>query len=280
MRSFRNFCARNGLLLAAGVAMLPAAQGQMTPAPDERWNGGLKTAFFGDRHIVESDDVISLQAPKRAEDAAVVPISVRAQIAQTEQRYIKTISLIIDKNPAPLGGVFHFTPKSGSADLALRVRINEYTMVRAIAETNDGALHMSSRFVKASGGCSAPVGTDLDAAMRRLGKIRFRTDTTASLTEPMRVQLAISHPNITGLQMDQVSHLYMPAHFIKEVSVTFNGERVFAAETDISISENPNFGFYFVPRAAGVLYAEAVDTQGAKFTRTHVIDPSPIAASQ
>ena len=33
---------------------------------------------------------------------------------------------------------------------------------------------MTKKFVKASGGCSAPIGADLDAAMKRLGKMKFR----------------------------------------------------------------------------------------------------------
>src|SRR5690606_2919187 len=110
--------------------------------------------------------------------------------------YIRTITLLIDKNPDPLGGVFHFTPQSGRADLGLRVRVNEYSAIRAIAETNDGTLHMAQRFVKASGGCSAPVGTDLDTARARLGQMRFRTLEAGGADEPQLVQLMISHPNV------------------------------------------------------------------------------------
>ena len=71
-------------------------------------------------------------------------------------------------------GIFHFTPHSGKADLALRVRLNAYSNVRVITETSDGKLHMSKRFVKASGGCSAPVGTNLEAAFKRMGKMKFK----------------------------------------------------------------------------------------------------------
>ncbi len=238
-------------------------------SPAGPWESNLRNAFFADRPIVEDDDVISLEAPGRAENAAIVPIRIRAGFAQTPARYIESITLIIDKNPAPLGGVFRFTRRSGRADLALRIRVNAYTNVRAIAETNDGSLHMSTRFVKASGGCSAPVGTDLDAAMARLGKMKLRTQTQPDATQPLLAQLAISHPNITGLQMDQVTHLYMPPHFVRKVSVTFNAEPVFDAQTDISISENPNFRFYFMPSENGELVAEIEDTDGSIYTKSH-----------
>ena len=56
------------------------------------------------------------------------------------------------------------------------MRIDEYTFVRAIAETNDGQLYMATRFVKASGGCSAPPGKDAQEALATLGKMRLRVD--------------------------------------------------------------------------------------------------------
>lgn len=245
------------------------------------WDLLLRESYFGDRPILESDEVIALEAPRRAENAAIVPIKIRAQIPQTEERYIKTLTLLIDKNPVPLAGTFHFTPKSGRADLALRVRINAYSHIRAIAETNDGELHMTKEFVKASGGCSAPVGTDLEAAMKRLGKMKFKTARISSTGDPVSTQLGISHPNITGLQMDQVTQLYMPAHFVNKVKVSLDGELVFSAETDISVSENPNFRFYLVPQAEsegkGELIAEVEDTHGSKFTKTYQLAPARIA---
>ena len=158
------------------------------------WSGGLRATYFGDRPIIENDEVIALDAPKRAEDSAVVPIAINTHWPQTEERYIKTITLLIDKNPVPLAGRFHFTPKSGRADIATRIRVNEYSPVRAIAETNDGKLYMSRRFVKASGGCSAPIGSDLDAAMARLGKMKLTLREQASPGQPQLAQLRISHP--------------------------------------------------------------------------------------
>ena len=235
---------------------------------DVVWNGSLKKFFFADRPIQDAEGVIALDAPVRAEDGAVVPIQITAGFPQTTERYIKTVSLVIDRNPSPMAGRFHFSPKSGKADLALRIRVNEYSPVRVIAETNDGKLFMASRFVKATGGCSAPVGTDLDAARKRLGKIRMKTRATG-LYEPVQTQLAVSHPNLTGLQKDQVSLLFIPSHFIQKINVTFEGEQIFSAETDISVSENPNFRFYFVPEKAGKMIAEIEDSRGMRFTQSY-----------
>ena len=101
--------------------------------------------------------------------------------------------------------------------------------------------------------------------MRRLGKMKFRVGEPVLLGEPLGVQLRVSHPNVTGLQMDQLTRLYAPPHYVKDVKITFAGEPVFWAETGFSLSENPSFGFYFVPHGAGELRAEVVDTQGLRF---------------
>ena len=255
-------------------AMVVPAAGEATIVEEDMiWTGGLRQAYFGDRPIIQSDDLIVLNAPDRAEDAAIVPISISSKIAQTEDRYIKTIYVFIDKNPAPLTGTFHFTPASGRADLAFRVRVNAYSPIRVIAETNNGDLHMSRRFVKATGGCSAPAGADLDAAMARLGKMKLRTDSGEHSARPVAVQLMISHPNFSGMQMDQVSRMYAPAHFVRQIKVSFDGAEIFSAETSFGISENPNFRFFFVPEHEGELSAEVVDTKDQMFSQSLQVAP-------
>jgi sulfur-oxidizing protein SoxY len=241
---------------------------------DSAWNGGLKQKFFGDKAIQETNDVIELTAPYRAEDPSLVPISVAGKIVQTPEKYIKAITLIIDNNPVPFAAAFSFTPDSGKADIGLRVRVNAYSPVRAIAETNDGKLTMSRVFVKASGGCSSPVGADLDAAMARMGKMKFRLDgDKLTLQQPNQVQLLISHPNITGMQMNQISRTITPAHYVEQVKVSFDGKPVMTAKTDIAVSADPNFRFYFKPDKAGELKAEIIDNKGKQFTDVQKVSP-------
>jgi sulfur-oxidizing protein SoxY len=65
--------------------------------------------------------------------------------------------------------------------------------------------------------------------------------------------------------MDQVSRLYAPAHFVRQVRVNYDGQLVMSADVDISISENPNFRFYFLPHGNGELKAELVDSKELQF---------------
>lgn len=252
---------------------------------ETEWNNVLKNRYFSGKTVEESDKIIELDAPVRAEDPALVPLKINTKIKQTNDSYIKKILVLVDKNPFPFVGEFEFSPYSGKADLAMRIRVNTYSYIRAIAEMNDGKLYMSKKFVKASGGCSAPVGADLDAAMQRLGKMKFRLDGGVKPKEPTLVQLLISHPNLSGMQMDQVTRFIKKSHFVEQMKVTFNDKPILTAKTDIAISSDPNFRFFFVPGGSGTLKAEITDTtcesptardvctKGKTYAETYAINP-------
>ena len=260
-----------GTLLVLGLCAGARAQIKTGDDPEASpiWQK-VRASLFQSRPIASTGDVISLEAPVRADDAAIVPVAIKTRFPQASSRYVDKIYLIIDNNPSPVAAVFQFTPSSGRADIETRVRIDEYTHVRAVAETNDGQLHMSTRFVKASGGCSAPPGKDAQAALATLGRMKFRVEgdaaDTPSASQPVLAQLMISHPNSSGLAMDQVTRLFTPAHFVRQIRITYGAQMVMSADVDFSISENPNFRFYFLPRGDGELRAEVVDSNDLRFT--------------
>lgn len=250
--------------------MMTLFSSDLAAQEENKWQDFIYQQYFSGKKVIESEKIHHLDAPLRAENGAIVPIKIHAKISQQEAFYIKKITLIIDENPVPWAGTFNFTPKSGKASLDLRVRLNAYSIIRALAETNTGEIYMSKRFIKASGGCSAPIGTDIESAMLSLGKIRMRSQSTTDQSI-QKIQLAVMHPNITGLQMDQITRNYAPAHFIKDVRISFEGEEIFSAQTDISISQNPNFEFYLLPEIKGDLVAEITDSKGFKFSQIHTI---------
>ena len=264
---------RTGLVAALSVFLftaLPAAAAD----DDDPWVD-IHSYLFDDREILDGAGIIRLDAPDRAQDAAIVPVKIHAEIPQTEDRFIKTIHLLIDKNPAPIAGVFHMTPDSGVASIATRVRVNEYTNVRAVAETNDGKLYMATAFVKASGGCSAPALKDHEAAMARLGKMKLKTINPFTPGEPNQVQLMISHPNYSGLQMDPATRNWIPPHFVEQIDVRYGDRTIMSVEGDISLSENPSIRFSFVPDEPGEIEVHAKDTDGAIFAKTWQIGDLP-----
>ena len=244
-------------------------------APEPLWEDYLRYSYFEDRPIAEQEDVIQLHAPAHAEDAATVPIKIYAMVPQTEQRYIKEVTLLIDNNPIPFVGRFKFTPHAGRADLTMRIRMNDFSYVRAIAEMSDGSLHMSKRFIKASGGCSGPIPIDMEKAMTRLGKMKLQVaGLDVSGNKPLSTKLRISHPNFSGFQANEDNDGIMPEHYVKNIKVSFAGELVLSAETHVSISADPSFGFYLAPHKDGELVAEITDSAGKTFTKKIAVQGS------
>lgn len=253
--------------VASTAALLPMSVAAEAPQASEVsvWSK-VRNGLFGSRAINENaSDIVQLDAPSRAEDAATVPIGIRTNLLQTPGRYIQKLYLLVDNNPSPIAAVFELTPESGRADIETRIRVEQYTDVRAVAELIDGSLYMATRFVKASGGCSAPAGKDPKEALRNAGRIKFRVDGPIEAGKPAAAQLAVSHPNASGLVLDQVTRLYEPAYYVRKVNVSYAGKPILSADIDFSISENPNFRFYFLPGGEGELRAEVVDTKDLSF---------------
>jgi sulfur-oxidizing protein SoxY len=148
--------------------------------------------------------------------------------------------------------------------------------VRAIAETSDGKLWMSSRWVKAAGGCSAPNARNrVPAAL--LGKMKFKFDDDIKYNEPNLVQLMIRHPNESALAGDFDPTLV--PQFVRSVVVTYAGRPVMTAEVDFSLSDNPSFRFYFVPRDKGELRAQVEDTHDNRFVQAlQIQEGAPVLA--
>src|SRR3954452_5771183 len=181
------------------------------PDPETAIWAALKRSLFEGRPMHEgAASIVELDAPARAEDAAVVPIAIRTKLEQKPDRYVKRLYLIVDNNPSPLAAVFDLSVASGRADIETRIRVDQYTWVRAVAELSDGTLAVDRRFVKASGGCSVAPGADA-ASAARLGRMRLAVDESA-YNEATLAQLIISHPNDSGLAMDQLTRLYPPAY--------------------------------------------------------------------
>ncbi|WP_247872016.1 quinoprotein dehydrogenase-associated SoxYZ-like carrier [Azospirillum sp. TSO35-2] len=235
-----------------------------------RWDL-LHDLYFKDRPVEDAGDRMRIDAPARAYDAALVPVRVEVE----PSLHLKSLSLIIDNNPVPLAATVRFGPASAGNSIETRVRVNEYTNVRAVGETADGRLMMTRVFVKAAGGCSAPAVKDPQEALARLGRIKVNLPDTVMAGSPATAQLLISHPNSSGLQFDQVSRTYIPAHYIRSIAIRYGGQPVLDIDTDISISEDPNIRFSFVPGTGGSLEVVAQDTKGATFTRTVPVKTGP-----
>jgi sulfur-oxidizing protein SoxY len=258
---------RIALLVVALMVLAPPVRAEDDAAARaERW-AFLKDTIFQQRPVQDGAGVIGLDAPARALDAALVPITV------TLARPVRTVWLLVDENPSPLVGTFHFGPAADPATLKTRIRVDQYTLVHAVAETEDGQLYMAERFVKAAGGCSAPSTKDAVLAMQRLGKMKFRLDAGPTHGDSRTAELLISHPNNNGMQADQITHLFVPARFIQDVKVTRGEDLVFDFEADISLSEDPAITFGLRPEGEEPVTVEVRDSAQAVFRQTFEVPP-------
>lgn len=257
----RLLCIASLVAIALGT---PAASAAETYDP---WPG-LVQDIFSNRPMNDGNDVIDIEMPARAEDAAIVPVTLRTKLSPGDSRRVVAITLVIDENPAPMAAKFTLAPDANVTEISTRVRVNNYTNVHAVAELSDGKLYVSKVYVKASGGCSAPAAKNVEEAKNRLGQMRYRQFTKAeqgAAPSTREAQIMIGHPNNSGLQMDQVTQLYIPAFFVNELHIWLDDSPALAMEGGISISEDPNIRFTYVSNGARHFRAEAKDTDGHVF---------------
>jgi sulfur-oxidizing protein SoxY len=261
-----------GLLAALSTSAAPSrAAESYDPWP------GLVQDIFNNRPMDDGSNVIAIEMPYRAEDAAIVPVTLTSKLSPDDNRHLVAITLVIDQNPAPMAAKFELGPDARVSEISTRVRVNSYTNVHAVAELSDGKLYMVKTYVKASGGCSAPAGKNPEEAKAHIGQMKYR-QFVASDQAPNNgkrdAQIMIGHPNNSGLQMDQITHLYIPAFFVDELHVWQDNSPVLTMEGGISISEDPNIRFTYVSNGAKTFRAEAKDTSGHVFQKQWDVDNS------
>ena len=264
---------RRRLVLGLGalpMAMAPAARAAIGGLPSNTGHADvspewelLRGRLFGARPIDAGSGRVQLIAPLRAAYGASVPVKIVSKLPQTAALYVRRLHLLVDKNPSPLAATLELTPEVGQADFETRLRVDEYSHVRVISELSNGELHMDSRYVKTSGGCSAPPNRD---APELIGKTIFKLPEPPKMGVPTIADLTVLHPNDTGFELNNVTVMYIPSHFVRTIAVSYAGRRIFDADLDFSISENPTWRFNFVPHVPGELRAEVVDSKEHRYT--------------
>ena len=260
-----------GAAMAQQVTPPPAAIA--TPEPGSAW-ADVADSLFAERPLI-ADDVVLVDAPYRAEDAAIVPVTIRTNLAPGDSRRVERLTLVIDENPSPVAATFTIGEGAGVSEIGTRVRVNAYSPVHVVAELSDGSLHVAEVFVKASGGCAAPASKDPEQALALLGRMKLRQYVEAAADPsaakgPMshaQAQLMIRHPNSSGLQMDQVTRYYIPAHFVTALTIRQGDALILSMEGGISISEDPTFRFDYLPNGAPIS-VKATDTDAKVFTQS------------
>lgn len=257
---------RFAMLVAMLVAMTTVEAATAVPgeaaAGVSRWDL-LRTQLFADREILV-DELVTIEAPPRAFDSARVPVVVHASRDGRAAR-IKSLHLIVDNNPLPVAGTFHFEPGLDWHSVDTELRVNEYTPMRVVAELEDGSLHMNETFIKAVGGCSAPPSSYERSDSSAFGSFRGGLERILQPRAQALARIRLVHPNASGMQFDQLSRTYIPPHYVHTMGASLDGEPLFTLETNFSLSQDPVLGFDFSPEKNGTLSLYAVDSKGERF---------------
>ncbi len=141
---------------AATTAGLALGAGLLTPsAVLAAWNKSAFTAKAVDAAIKAAEgsalttpsSEITIKAPDIAENGAVVPVSIKANLDN-----VTSIALLVEKNATPLSAIFHL-PAGTLPDVSTRVKMGKTGDVIAVVKAG-GKLYSARKGVKVTiGGC-------------------------------------------------------------------------------------------------------------------------------
>ena len=104
-----------------------------------------------------------------------------------------------------------------------------------------------------------------------LGQMKFRAFRADAGGLP-EGQIMVRHPQNSGLQMDQLTRLYIPPFFVDKLKIFQGDDLIMTMDGGIAIAEDPNLRFNYKPNCAAGFRVEAVDTSKHIFRDEWTID--------
>jgi len=137
---------------SAATAILAGFSGAANATPDKA--AELLKELTKNGAAGATEGKIKIDLPEIAENGNTVPVKVSVESPMTADNYVKSVHLVSEGNPGPEMASFHFTPASGKANAAARMRLAKTQNVVGIAEMSDGKFYVSKTQVKVTiGGC-------------------------------------------------------------------------------------------------------------------------------
>ena len=149
------------------------------------------------------------------------------------------------------------------------------TAIATVSTETSGPVSASQVKAKLVSACAAPPGTDPEEALATLGEMVLSVadevpgDAARRLAELAarlkRLDVDISHPSHSGMQMDQITLLFIPMRYVEQVEIDTDGGGYVEMTGSISLSENPQVSLS-VPGTTRRVGVTMTDTDG---TTTH-----------
>lgn len=222
------------------------------PLLSPQWTD-IKDRYLGTAKAVFDPRVV-VSGPKVAEDSMNVPVGIRI----TDLPDVRRVLVIADLNP--IVKVLEFSSNGALPSLHFRMKLQQGSPVRAMAQTADGVWHVGGIWIEASGGgCTAPsVGRSSANWTETLGQVQSRVWQGEAQS---RVKLSIMHPMDTGLAPG------IPAFYIERLSLQdASGKEWMTIDTFEPVSENPVFSFDFAGSPPAGLTLVGRDNNGNRIS--------------
>jgi len=220
-----------GLLALVITGVLQAATPE-DPLQSVMWDH-TRRIFLGDADY-QFDPRIRIDVPAFAEDPAQVPIHIDASpFAGNIERIVAWADL------NPIQHIFDYYPLTGgNGRVALRIKVQQSTAVRAAVLTRDGNWHVGSAWLEAAGGgCTTPsMGNSDPYWQSHLGDVQARRFSAAG--ENTRLKFRVIHPMDTGL-VSSIPEFYLQQLELRDQS----GEVLLRMALSQPVSENPVITF-------------------------------------
>ena len=154
-----------GALAALSVIPVPATAA-LPEIPN--WMQALVRERLGTAEPREGK--IELALPSRADTGLSVPLEVSVPGSpMTAEDHVRSVHVLTTRNPQPLVTDYWFTPRSGVARVAQRIRLAQSQYVFAFARMSDDSAWMTAKHVSvALGACAVEIFLpDAERAKRR-----------------------------------------------------------------------------------------------------------------
>jgi sulfur-oxidizing protein SoxY len=224
-----------GIALLCLLGLSTAVQANPDPGKDPITS--VMWGYFGQKFLKGQpyvfDDKILLNAPPFAEDARQVPIEIDARPYSGQ---VLRIVAWAELNPLPQIVDFQLIERV-LPFLAIRIRIEQATPLRAAVLTRDGIWHIGSTSIDAAGGgCTAPsVVRTQPGWEEHIGEVLGGRYPKNGFN---RLRLQIAHPMDNGM-VSGIPEFYMNQAQLKDAS----GKLLADLELFPAVSENPTLSF-------------------------------------
>ncbi|HOY71308.1 MAG TPA: quinoprotein dehydrogenase-associated SoxYZ-like carrier [Methylotenera sp.] len=227
----------------------------------ENWKV-IHEAFFNGREVREAKEQISIQAPEQAEDASLVPFAFKADFAS---HIIQKIYLFTDANPILHTATFFPASNTQQFSVSTRIRLEKNSVVRVIAETQEGTLWMAQANIRTPGGGCGGGGYSDEAQLREsAGKMKLRHQ------ENTQFAFNIKHPMRTGFERTAQGY-FAKAWYINHLSFKNGDLELLKIEVGPGISADPYF-LFSTQQVVQTIWVEAKDNEDKVFQQNFIFD--------